>query len=226
MRKVTYYEHHTGKLEKPLTFAVISDLHNEPYEDLFPLIEGADALLVPGDICDRYRQQFDRGLAFLTDAAQKLPTFFSLGNHETKQQRYRTLRRELDKTGAEILVNRFVKFGEVTIGGWYDPKVVKETDMLNRFVRQDGAKVLLCHKPEMYIKHMRGRDIDLVVAGHAHGGQIRFGNQGIYSPGQGLFPRYTHGVVDGKMIISAGAGNPARMPRWNNPCEVLLIHMD
>ena len=85
MRKVTYYEHHTGKLEKPLTFAVISDLHNEPYEDLFPLIEGADALLVPGDICDRYRQQFDRGLAFLTDAAQKLPTFFSLGNHETKQ---------------------------------------------------------------------------------------------------------------------------------------------
>jgi len=27
------------------------------------------------------------------------------------------------------------------------------------------------------------------------------------------------------MIISAGAGNPARMPRWGNPPEVLLIHL-
>lgn len=226
MRKVTCYEHHTGKLTAPITFAVVSDLHNEPYEDLFPLIAGADALLVPGDISDRYRQRYDRGVAFLREAAKRLPTFFSLGNHETRQEHYRALRRELDKTGAEILVNRFVTFGEATIGGWYDPKVVREPDMLSRFVREKGAKVLLCHKPEMYVKRMRGLDIDLVVAGHAHGGQIRLGSQGIYSPGQGLFPRYTRGVVDGRMIISAGAGNPARMPRWNNPCEVLLIRMD
>ena len=73
-RIVTHYDFHTGKLAKPLTLAVISDLHNEPYEDLFPLIEGADALLVPGDISDRYRQQFDRGVAFLTETAKRMPT--------------------------------------------------------------------------------------------------------------------------------------------------------
>ncbi len=226
MRKVTCYEHHTGKLTSPMTFAVISDLHNEPYDDLFPLVSGADALLVPGDISDRYRKQYDRGLAFLTEASRRMPTFFSLGNHETRQEDYRALRRELDQTGAEVLVNRFVRFGEAVIGGWYDPKIVKEPDMLDRFVCEEGPKVLLCHKPEMYIRHMRGRDIDLVVAGHAHGGQIRLGSQGVYAPGQGLFPRYTRGVVDGRMIISAGVGNPVRLPRWNNPCEVLLIHMD
>ena len=49
MRKATYYEFHTGKLTKPLALAVVSDLHNEPYEDIFPLIDGADVLLVPGD---------------------------------------------------------------------------------------------------------------------------------------------------------------------------------
>ena len=48
----------------------------------------------------------------------------------------------------------------------------------------------------------------------------------MYSPGQGLFPRYTRGVVDGRMVISAGAGNPSRMPRWGNPCEVLRITLD
>ena len=224
-RIVTHYDFHTGKLTTPLTLAVISDLHNEPYEDLFPLIEGADALLVPGDISDRYRQQFDRGVAFLTEAARRLPTFYSLGNHETKQKRYPDLRKALDKTGAEILVNRHVKFGEVWIGGWYDPAIVSEPEELDTFEKLEGAKILLCHKPELYMKRMRKRDLDLVIAGHAHGGQIRLGSLGLYAPGQGPFPRYTRGLVDGRMIISAGAGNPARMPRWGNPCEVLIIHL-
>ena len=226
MRKVTYYEHHTGKLEKPLTLAVVSDLHNEPYEDIFPLIEGADALLVPGDISNRYRQEYKNGVAFLADAAKRLPTFYSLGNHEAKQEKYRKLRAEMEKTGAEILVNRHVKFGEIFIGGWYDPDVVKEPERLSALEREEGVKILLCHKPEHYMKRMRSRALDLVVAGHAHGGQIRLLGQGLYAPGQGILPRYTRGVYDRKLIVSAGAGNPARMPRWFNPCEVLLIRLD
>ena len=226
MRKATYYEFHTGKLTKPLTLAVVSDLHNEPYEDIFPLIDGADMLLVPGDISDRYRQQYDRGVAFLADAAKRLPTFYSLGNHEARQEKYHKLRQALNQTGAQILVNRHVRFGELVIGGWYDPTVVKEPERLSAMEREDGVKVLLCHKPEEYMKRMQKRNFDLVVAGHAHGGQIRFFGQGVLAPGQGLLPRYTKGLYGGKMIVSAGAGNPARMPRWGNPCEVLLIHLD
>ena len=226
MRKATYYEFHTGKLTKPLTLAVVSDLHNEPYEDIFPLIEGADALLVPGDISDRYRQQYDRGVAFLADAAKRLPVFYSLGNHEAKQEKYHKLRRALNQTGAQILVNRHVRFGELVIGGWYDPDVVKEPERLSAMEREEGVKVLLCHKPEEYMKRMQKRSFDLVVAGHAHGGQIRFFGQGVLAPGQGILPRYTKGLYGGKMIVSTGAGNPARMPRWGNPCEVVLIHLD
>jgi len=181
-RIITHYDFHTGKLVKPLTLAVISDLHNEPYEELFPLIEGADALLVPGDISDRYRQQFDRGVAFLTDAAKRLPTFYSLGNHEALQKRYQDLRKALDKTGAEILINRHVKFGEVWIGGWYDPEIVSEPEELDDFEKLPGCRLLMCHKPELYMKRMRRRDLDLIIAGHAHGGQIRIGSQGLYSP--------------------------------------------
>ena len=224
-RIITHYDFHSGRLTTPLTLAVISDLHNEPYEDLLALIEGSDALLVPGDISDRYRQQFDRGVAFLTDAAKRLPTFYALGNHEARQKRYQELRKALDKTGAEILINRHVKFGEVWIGGWYDPDIVREPEELDAFEKLDGCRVLMCHKPELYMKRMRRRDLDLVIAGHAHGGQIRIGKQGLFAPGQGPFPRWTRGLVDGRMIISAGAGNPARMPRWGNPPEVLIIHL-
>ena len=76
------------------------------------------------------------------------------------------------------------------------------------------------------MRYLRGADVDLVLAGHAHGGQIRIFGQGLYAPGQGIFPRYTRGVVDGRMIISAGAGNPVPAPRWGNPCEVLQLELD
>ena len=145
-----------------------------------------------------------------------------MGNHETKQKRYRELMDDIGKTGATVLVNRYVRFGEMWIGGWYDPRVVHTPDMLDEFEKLDGCKVLMCHKPNHYMEYLRGRDVDLVVAGHAHGGQIRIGAQGVYAPGQGILPRYTRGVVD-NMIISAGVGNPSRMPRWNNPEEVLSI---
>lgn len=133
---------------------------------------------------------------------------------------------DLERTGAEVLINRYVRFGECWIGGWYPPSIVRVPDMMDQFEKLDGVKVLLCHKPEHYIKFMRGRALDLVVAGHAHGGQIRVAGRGVFSPGQGLFPRYTYGVVDGRMVISAGAGNPVHLPRWGNPCEVLRITLD
>lgn len=221
-----HYDYPTGgKLSAPLTLAVISDLHNEPFEPLLPLLAGADALLVPGDISDRYRQRYDMGVAFLTEAAKRLPTFFSLGNHEACLRGYKALRRALNRTGAEILVNRHVRFGELCIGGWYDPSVVREPERLSALEREQGFKILLCHKPDQYMRRMRGRNLDLVVAGHAHGGQIRIHGQGLYAPGQGLFPRYTRGLIDERMIVSAGVGNPARMPRWGNPPEVVFIHL-
>ena len=50
---------------------------------------------------------------------------------------------------------------------------------------EPGVKVLLCHRPEDYMHRLRGAKVDLVLAGHAHGGQIRIGGQGLYAPGQG-----------------------------------------
>ena len=226
MRTLTTYEHHTGKLKTPLTFLVVSDLHCGPYDDFLPMLSDVDALLVPGDVADRYRKIMDNGLQFLRDAARLCPTFFSVGNHETGQDEYRTFLRRARKTGATVLANRYVKFGELWIGGWYAPKIVGVPDMLDAFEALNGPKVLLCHKPHEYIRRMRDRDIDLVVAGHAHGGQIRAFGRGLYAPGQGFLPKYTRGVVDGRRIISAGAYNPNKLPRWGNPCEILKIIMD
>ncbi len=90
---------------------------------------------------------------------------------------------------------------------------------------RDGFKLLLlCHHPEYFAPLVQGLDIDLTLAGHAHGGQVRIGSQGIYSPGQGLFPKLTSGFYfDDKLFISRGMTNSACAPRRWCPCELVVI---
>ena len=108
-----------------------------------------------------------------------------------------------------------------------------DSSWLEDFERQEGYKILLSHHPEYWCLRepmLRNRKIDLVISGHAHGGQWNVKGRGIYSPGQGFLPKYTSGVHDGphgKMIISRGIHNPyRRLPRWGNPCEVIYIQIN
>ena len=209
-----------------MRLAVVCDLHDAHYEDIWPLIADADCLLVPGDVVNRYQQSYMQGLRFLQEAAEKLPTFFAPGNHEIRMKERRKVIEALRQTGATMLYNEYISFGELWIGGWYRPELLGMNDIMDTFEGLQGCKILLCHRPEDYQKHMRERKVDLVLAGHAHGGQIRLGQQGFFAPGQGLFPRFTKGVIDNRMIVSAGASNVVKFPRWGNPCEIVRIELD
>ena len=225
MRRLTEYDWHTGKLSKPLRLLVVSDLHDTAYADILPMLTGVDALLIAGDIADRYFQKYSRGIAFLNEASKRVPMFFGVGNHELRLSNREEFFAAVRATGATLLFNSFARLGELCVGCWYRPEQFDMPDMLDEFACQPGCKVLLCHRPEDYANRLQDADVDLVLAGHAHGGQIRIAGQGVYAPGQGLFPKYTHGVY-GRMIVSAGAGNSVHVPRWGNPCEVLLIRLD
>ena len=86
--------------------------------------------------------------------------------------------------------------------------------------------LLLCHHPEYYPEYIRDTVIELTVAGHAHGGQWNFFGRGVFAPGQGLFPKYTAGVYDGgRLIVSRGATNTVKVPRFFNPTETVIINI-
>ena len=88
-----------------------------------------------------------------------------------------------------------------------------------------GGMTLMNH-PEYFAPLVQGLDIDLTLAGHAHGGQVRLGSQGIYSPGQGLFPKLTSGFYfDDKLFISRGMTNSACAPRLWCPCELVMVQL-
>jgi predicted MPP superfamily phosphohydrolase len=98
-----------------------------------------------------------------------------------------------------------------------------DTQLLQRFAAEEGYHLLLCHHPEYYVPHVKPTGIELTVCGHAHGGQWRFFGIAVYAPGQGLFPRYTSGVLEDRCVISRGIGDHTWIPRIGNRRELIII---
>ena len=170
-----------------------------------------------------HNERIIHGRTFLKEASKIAPTYMSLGNHE-----WYLLpedRRLIKKYGIRVLDNAD---RQVDIKGIplriFCLSTMHDTDWLENYAKKDGTKILLCHHPEYYRRFIvkNNLDFDLVLSGHAHGGQWRFFGRGILSPGQGFLPEYHHGIY-GDMIISAGVSNTFFIPRFGNPCELVII---
>lgn len=161
---------------------------------------------------------------FVREAGSLAPVFLSLGNHEAfLNPEDRTV---LEEAGAVLLDNRFVSWQGLTIGGLSSLGVhtPEGRQFLQEFSAEPGRKILLCHHPEYYDNHLSHLPIDLILSGHAHGGQVRLFGRGLFSPGQGLLPRYHRGLYHGRLAVSAGCANTAAVPRFGNPTELVALH--
>ena len=103
-----------------------------------------------------------------------------------------------------------------------------QTRLTELAVKKNMFTLLLSHRPELfdcYVKH----SVDLILAGHAHGGQFRLPwIGGVVAPNQGIFPQYDAGQFekdDTTMIVSRGIGNSIVPFRINNRPEVVLIEL-
>lgn len=93
---------------------------------------------------------------------------------------------------------------------------------------QCDISILLAHEPQ-FIEEYSSAGYDYIFSGHAHGGQIRLPILGgLFSPGQGILPKYTSGVHNagnGKMIISRGLGNSSFPIRVFNRPEIIIAEI-
>ena len=96
----------------------------------------------------------------------------------------------------------------------------------NKLYNYDTQYNPLSPRPELFRTYVEN-NIDLVLTGHAHGGQIRIPFiGGVVAPNQGLFPKYTSGLFtenNTNMIISRGIGNSIIPFRINNRPELVVI---
>lgn len=232
MKRVrTVYRLKSPKIRQKLRFAAAPDIHCGMYEDVLEDFESCDAVLVPGDLVDRHTRHNEGAYRFLREVPERFTVFYSLGNHEQKFRKRDEWLRAVEQSSIILLDNESRLFKGIRIGGLSSDALghTEFTPFLDAYEKATEYKLLLCHHPEMYRDAVKGRAVDCTLCGHAHGGQIQIFGQGLYAPGQGLFPSLTHGSYDdGKMILSRGMTNNARprIPRINNPCELILLELE
>ena len=228
-RILTEYTFRTDRVDRPLRLAVAPDIHSSPFEDVLEEFSRCDAVLIPGDLVDRHRRNNSNAPRFLETAPDCAPVFLSIGNHERKYREREAFLQKVRESRVTLLDNESTDFHGIRLGGLSSARDgVPDREFLNRFEKEEGYRLLMCHHPEMYRDYVAGRAIDLTVCGHAHGGQIQIAGHGLYAPGQGLFPKLTHGLYDnGKMLLSRGMTNGAkpRFPRIGNPCELIILNI-
>ena len=100
------------------------------------------------------------------------------------------------------------------------------SEVLKNLVRDDLYSILLSHRPELFETYVKS-GANLVLSGHAHGGQFRLPLLGgLFAPHQGFFPKYDAGLFSKQntnMIVSRGIGNSLFPFRINNRPEIILI---
>ncbi|MBO5797577.1 MAG: metallophosphoesterase [Clostridia bacterium] len=215
--------------------AQVSDLHDRNPRPVLDALaaQPPDIIAVTGDLFNRLADA-TYALPFLKEAAAIAPTFYAPGNHEWLEEGDEE---RIAATGAVFLCDRAVTFQELTVGGLCSGfrrerqgnckrTPPPDTAFLADFAGQPGFKLLLCHHPEYYPTYIRQLPIDLTLSGHAHGGQWQVFGRGIFAPGQGLFPRYTGGVYENRLVVSRGLSNTAPAPRFGNPTELVYILLD
>lgn len=230
--------------------AHISDLHNtelgDNNEHLLSLLKDSqpDMIAITGDLIDSRHTDIGVALHFAEEAMAIAPCYYVTGNHESRISQYATLKEGLTELGVVVLENKRLEINQsgetIFLLGVDDPSFRTDylfgdassvmQDTLHGLVDNETAyMILLSHRPELFDVYTE-HNVDLVLSGHAHGGQFRLPLVGgLVAPNQGLFPTYDAGLYTDKntnMIVSRGIGNSIIPFRFNNRPEVILITLN
>lgn len=231
-----------------MKIAHISDLHNKDFGTaLIAKVsdEQPDLIAVTGDLIDGNFPDIAVALETIEKLCEIAPVYYVTGNHEASRfDLFSKLAVQMEAAGVRMMDNQELSLEQngqtIQIIGLQDPNFInsalsfeaKYEQMHNELARLSepgGYQILLSHRPEEMASYVE-EEIDLVLSGHAHGGQIRLPFIGaLVAPGQGLFPKYTIGTYTEKettMVVSRGLGNSGIPFRFMNRPEVVLITLE
>lgn len=233
------------KLTAEVRLAVVTDFHSsDNADDVVAMVASCapDAVLMVGDMFDDDTQNrpTERTLSLMRQLSAQYPCYYVSGNHEAWTGEMDALYQQTEEAGVTVLRMSSgvltVRGQRIALCGIPDPYEMvfsgapdTEEQLRQAMENVDSADftVLLAHRPELLAKYAQF-PLDLVVSGHAHGGQVRIPGvlNGLYAPNQGWFPKlaggaYTQGGTT--LIVSRGLAVRTRLPRIFNRPEVVLV---
>ncbi len=243
--KVTSYVVYTDKIQKPIRLLHISDLHSSAFgRDQSELIAvtsqiSPDAILMTGDIADN-RVPNTNAYAYTRYIGKRYPCFYVSGNHEFYTGHAGKIKRIFSHHGIAVLEGTSeilsVKGEALTVCGVDDPYGCPDNTMrfweeqladCNACIDKSRYSILLTHRPEI-VDYYSETDFDLILAGHAHGGQVIVPGimNGLYAPHQGFLPPYAGGRFElssnQTLIVSRGLSKYVKPRIFNRP-EIVVI---
>ncbi|KMP27086.1 phosphoesterase [Bacillus cereus] len=228
----------------------ISDLHNKKFGDnqetLIQKVKGEnpDIIVITGDLIDSKSYDAEVSMELIRELVKEYPIYFVTGNHEKWSGKYNDLEKELKNHHVTVLRNEHVTIQKgqqkINLLGIDDPEFVTGNNDEVKGVKDEISKakfgmppdtynVLLSHRPELLAKYA-DEQIDLVLSGHAHGGQVRLPFiGGLVAPNQGVFPTNTAGLYEKQntsMVVSRGLGNSVIPQRIFNRPELVVVQLN
>lgn len=233
------------KLTAEVRLAVVTDFHSsDNADDVVAMVASCapDAVLMVGDMFDDDTQNrpTERTLSLMRQLSALYPCYYVSGNHEAWTGEIDALYQQTGEAGVTVLRMSSgvltVRGQRIALCGIPDPYEMvfsgapdTEEQLRQALEDVDSADftVLLAHRPELLAKYAQF-PLDLVVSGHAHGGQVRIPGvlNGLYAPNQGWFPKLAGGAYtqDGTtLIVSRGLAVRTWLPRIFNRPEVVLV---
>lgn len=233
------------KLTAEVRLAVVTDFHSsDNAEEVAAMVASCapDAVLLVGDLFDddTANRPTERTLSLMRQLSAQYPCYYVSGNHEAWTGEMDALYQQTEEAGVTVLRMSSgvltVRGQRIALCGIPDPYEMvfsgapdTEEQLRQALEDVDSADftVLLAHRPELLAKYAQF-PLDLVVSGHAHGGQVRIPGvlNGLYAPNQGWFPKLAGGAYtqDGTtLIVSRGLAVRTRLPRIFNRPEVVLV---
>lgn len=233
------------KLTAEVRLAVVTDFHSsDNADDVVEMLASCapDAVLLVGDLFDDDTQNrpTERTLSLMRQLSAQYPCYYVSGNHEAWTGEMDALYQQTEEAGVTVLRMSSgvltVRGQRIALCGIPDPYEMvfsgapdTEEQLRQALEDVDSADftVLLAHRPELLAKYAQF-PFDLVVSGHAHGGQVRIPGvlNGLYAPNQGWFPKLAGGAYTQNgttLIVSRGLAVRTRLPRIFNRPEVVLV---
>jgi predicted MPP superfamily phosphohydrolase len=223
----------------------ISDIHIDEYTEPYfvdRIVKRVNALnpdlvLITGDFVTLGAFTFISANHAIHRCAEILATltcplrYCILGNHDVGVGAPLVID-ALQRNHLPVLVNQQVPIerngSRLWLGGVEDPGTSHPDLNLTIPAQPDGPVILMAHEPDYVndvLKHPRAPLVDLMLAGHSHGGQIRLPFLGplVLPPMGRLYPEGHYHLKNIQLYVNRGLGTVGLPFRLNCPPEITVI---
>lgn len=225
-----------------LRIAVISDIHVDNWfitdKKLRAIVERTnqlqpDLILIPGDYMsgNGWVKRTVEPEVFgpvLKDLRARYGVYAVLGNHDWWHDGVK-VRRGLEANGIKVLENEVVLIDiqgtSIWLAGLADlwTRLQKVDETIDK-IPQGVPIIALTHNPDIFPK--LPQRVQLLVAGHTHGGQVRFPLIGTVVQSSDFGEKYERGYVfenNHHLFVSTGIGTSIMPVRFGVPPEIVLL---